>query len=325
MRVNELVKKYGITAVASLPLDRITADGNVFFVDSENSDALDADNGVAGELWSAPFATLNYAISRCTASQGDVILLAPRHAEILNDLGTASSDGNTDEVVADVAGINIIGLGVGLHRPTFTCGTTTSHTDTSAGINVTAANVMIKNIRVVSGLANIEIGITVGASADGFWIEDCYISDGNTNILEMDIGISIAAECDDVTILNCIFHTVTGGNCDSAIFVTGGADRLRVEGCYIFGYYAQGAIDADQSTASLEIILKDNVVMNIGAGIAIELVTTSTGTFVRNMVGSVGGSVDAAITGEDKMYLWENYEVDTYAVYGIIAPATAAS
>lgn len=325
MKVSDLVALYGVQAIASLPHDRITSDGNIFFVDSGNSKTLDADNGIAGQSWAAPFATLNYAISMCTASQGDIILLAARHAETLNDLGTASSDHETDEVVCDVAGINIIGLGVGLHRPTFTCGTTATHTEVTAGINVTAANVMIKNIRVVSGLATVSIGITVGASADGFWIEDCYISDGNTNILELVIGISIAAECDDVTILNCTFHTVSGGNCNSAIYVTGGADRLRIEGCYIFGYYAQEAIDANQSTASKEIILKDNVVMNIGAGMAIALVTTSTGTFVRNMVGSVGDTVDRAIVGEDAMYLWENYEVDTFAVYGIIAPATTAS
>ncbi len=310
----DLLHKYGwdfLAYMANLGIS-IPANAAVIFVDSNATNALDADDGRHGHLFDVPVATLEYAIGLCTDGQGDVILIAAGHAE---NITTAAP------CTVDISDLTILGLGTGLNRPTFSIAT-----NTTATISVTAANVSLKNIRVVSALANVAVGITVGASADGFWMEDCDVRDGGTAILEMVIGISLAAECDDVTILNCEFHTVTGGGCSSAIFATAGNDKLRVEGCHSYGYYSAANIDANATTLHAGVNIKDNVLVNMHAtGNCIELYTGTSGTVVRNMVGHTSGTIDEAISGDDGVYLFENYEVDAVAVSGVLIPATTAT
>lgn len=110
--------------------------GNVFFVHSGTGS-----NGNSGGP-EDPFATIDYAINQCTASQADTILLLPGHAETL----TAAS-----AITCDVAGIRIIGLGEGANRPTLTFGTSTA-----ASVVISAANTVIRNI---VGIGNID-GLT---------------------------------------------------------------------------------------------------------------------------------------------------------------------
>jgi hypothetical protein len=98
----------------------------VFYVHSTGSDGND------GLSWGKPFATLDYAIGKCTADKGDVILVMPGHAE------------TTTAIAADVAGIRIIGLGQGRNKPALTA--TTAATDL---INVSAASVTLRNLRLV--------------------------------------------------------------------------------------------------------------------------------------------------------------------------------
>ncbi len=324
-KAKDLIVKYGwqiMPYLSNLGVN-LLADSQVLFVDSGATNALDSDDTEHGHSFDKPYATLNFAINMCTASQGDVILLAPGHAEILNDFGTASSDNNTDEVVVDKIGVTIIGIGVGTLRPTFTCGTTGTHTDTTAGINVTAANVRISNIRVVSGLADIAAGITIGASADGTIIENCDIRDGNSATLEMIIGILVVANADDIIIRNNNFSTVPSGGCASVIKLAGGADRAIIEGNVCYGTYSAAAFDADQA-ASLETIIKDNIFANIGT-VGCALHASSTGVLVRNMIAGNGGTLDAGLTNTDLMYCFENYEVDEDNKNAVSVPATDVS
>jgi len=313
-KVKDLVAKYGwqfLGYLASLGV-HIPGNGAVLFVDSNATNALDADDTEHGHSFDMPLATLDYAIGLCTDGQGDLIILAPGHAETLT---------SATSCVVDKSDLTILGLGTGLNRPTFSFGTATTAT-----VSVTSANVTIKNCRFVSALANVAVGITVGASADGFWIENCDIRDGGTSILELVIGISLAAECDDVTILNCEFHTVTGGSCTSGIFATAGNDRLRVEGCHMYGYWSDSCLDANATTAHLGINIKDNTMVNMHAtGDAIKLYTGTSGTLVRNMVAGTSGTVDSAIDGDDGVYEFENYECDEVGKHAIVIPATACA
>lgn len=313
-KVPDLVSKYGWQFLGYLANLGVNLCGNsqVIFVDANATNASDADDGEHGHSFVKPCSTLEYAIGLCTDGQGDVILIAPGHTE---NITTALP------CTVDISDLTIVGLGTGLNRPTFTIAT-----NATATISVTAANVTLRNIRVVSNLANVAIGITVGASADGFWMEDCDIRDGNAANLEMLIGVSLAAECDDATILNSEFHTVASGGCTSGIFATAGNDRLRVEGCRMFGTWSDSCIDADATTAHLDICIKDNILANQHAtGDCLKLYTGTTGVVVRNMCGQASGSIDSAIDGDDGVYLFENYEVDAAAVTGTLIPATAAS
>ena len=103
--------------------------GNVYHVDS-GADAADNDNAATNPK--QPAATLDGAIGKCTANNGDVILVAPGHSETISAAAA---------ITFDVAGITVIGMGVGNSRPTITLDTATS-TD----IDVTAADVQIHNM-----------------------------------------------------------------------------------------------------------------------------------------------------------------------------------
>ena len=106
--------------------------GEIFFVHSGTG----ADSAGAGRNPDVPLATLDYAIGLCTASKGDMIYVMPGHAESLT---TAAA------IACDVAGISIVGLGVGDNRPVFTF----ASTNNAATWTVSADDVRISNIVAV--------------------------------------------------------------------------------------------------------------------------------------------------------------------------------
>lgn len=122
--------------------------GSIFYVDSTNTRAVDSASN-SGDDPSSPFATIDYAIGKCTASKGDVIIVAPGHAETI----TAAA-----AIALDVAGISIIGLGNGTNKPTITFGT-----NTTATISVTADNCRISGLRLVNNIDSLAVFIADGA------------------------------------------------------------------------------------------------------------------------------------------------------------------
>ena len=286
--------------------------GNVFYVDNTNGS-----NSNNGRDWQRAFSTLNYAISKCSDDSGDLILLAPYHAETVNDAGSASGTA-TDEVVIDKCGITIRGLGSGQLRPTFTIGSD----DTTAAFVVTAGttNVVLDNVILISGLADVAAGITLTATSDGFTLLNSTIRSGLGGSLEMVIGMTVAADCDDVKIHNCIFSTEAGG-CASAITCAGGCDRMEIVGCYIQGTYSVSGIKASVAQ-SLDVLVAHNVVTNQGAA-SIDFKTDNTGVFAYNIVGGTT-SIAAALVGTDAMYCCENYVTGAAGASGLIDPTVAS-
>jgi hypothetical protein len=177
--------------------------GNVFYV----NDATGINGiGGAGRASSKPLASLDYAIGRCTADNGDFIILMPGHSES----GTAANLFD-----ADVAGITILGLGDGAEMPTFTF----SDTDTTVAIG--AENVSIYNVRFAAGISAVVIGVAVEAAGDNFLMSDCVFPEPTTSSFEFVDAIDLAALADNVTIQNTTFfnadaiggsHFVEAGN-----------------------------------------------------------------------------------------------------------------
>lgn len=121
-----------IAGVPTLGTGTLPLGGSYFTVDSATGN-----NGNDGS-YGSPFATINYAISRCTASKGDVIIVKAGHAETIVAAGG---------ITVDKAGVSIIGLGAGTDRPEISFGTATS-----ASVLITAANVTIRNIVGISAV-----------------------------------------------------------------------------------------------------------------------------------------------------------------------------
>jgi uncharacterized Zn-binding protein involved in type VI secretion len=123
----------------------------VFWVDSTTGS-----NGNKG-TFIKPLATIKYALTLCTANQGDTIIAASGHQE------DVIADGDID---FDVAGVNVIFLGQGASRATLTF-----KTSASASIHITAKDVTLINPQFICD---------IDALADAIQIKDefCKIING---------------------------------------------------------------------------------------------------------------------------------------------------
>jgi len=161
--------------------------GTIFYVCSTQTGAADsAGRGLTPET---ALATWDYAIGRCTASKGDVIVLMPGHVETV----TAAAG-----VALDVAGVTTIGLGSGRIRPTVNY--TTAIT---ASVDVTAANCLVKNV-VFTPIGFDAITAAMNVTAADFWMDGCewQISTGtNAPVL----GILTAATATRLKVTNTKF------------------------------------------------------------------------------------------------------------------------
>lgn len=292
----------------SLIVQPLLVAGTEFFVDNTNGSNT-TNNGLN---WDQAFSTLNYAISQCTDGAGDVIYLAPWHEETIEDTGTASGT-TTDELVIDKTHISIIGLGVGENRPKFTL---EGATDAALVVTAATTHVYIYNIIVESNLANVADGITFTATSDGGTIENCTFRDGAADE-ELCVAIAIAADCDDMAILNCNFSTFAGGGCESAIELAGGSDRIKIIGNTIQGTYSAAGIDAD-AAASTEMVIMHNVITNQGA-LALGLDGGCTGINAYNCIAGTT-SIAAAMTDESAMWNFENYVTGEDGNSGLLDP-----
>lgn len=160
---------YGFTngiTVRGVPI-QVANPGQVFWV---NNSSVLTEGGIAGSngnpgTYQKPFSTIDYAVGRCTANRGDIIFVMPGHAETI--------DSATD-LVLDVAGISIVGLGTGSKRPTLTFAVAVT-----ANIPITAANMTVKNILHVANFADITSAYTATGTntPTDFCIDGCEFRD----------------------------------------------------------------------------------------------------------------------------------------------------
>jgi hypothetical protein len=198
----------------------VTFSGKVFWVDSATGS-----NGNKGTQ-SRPFATLDYAIGRCTANNGDTIIIKENHAETVTGVGG---------IAADVAGITIIGLGNFDQRPRFLM-------DGAATVTfaISAADVKIQNCVFAAGHADVVTCFAI--TAKGAWIDACEFVN---NVVDENFVTPIKAtstsdnNADGLRVTNCRWMSVDAA---SAEFIEANADIL---GLVVFGNFV-----AHEGTAS---------------------------------------------------------------------------
>lgn len=274
---------------------------DVYYVDS-----VFGDDGRSGRSIGTSLATLDAAIGKCTANQGDIIYLMPNHAEAKAVTG--------DIVTADVAGISIIGIGNGDQIPTFSLG------HAGATITVSAADVKISNIQVLGTIADVAVGITMAATSDRSIIENCEFRDSAADE-ELLVGISVAAAAHGVKILNNDFRTTVAAGSNNAILSAAVTD-LNVVNNVAYGKFATGAMLT--SGVLTRAVITGNTLVNAEAAIGIALSgTTSTGVLAKNLLGGTT-SIAAALTGENAMWCFENYITGEAAKSGKLDPVADA-
>ena len=282
--------------------------GDIWFVDSGHASASDAAG--YGQNPDAPFATLDYAIGQCTASNGDVIYVMPGHAENL----TAA-----DSIDVDVAGIKIIGLGWGALKPTF------STTAAAGSFKVDAANVLVRNLRLVANFATgTTAGMTLTANATNLIVEDCDWRDTSA-ANEFLLHVTIPTGVGPATFRRCTFVTAAGSMTNSFLFA-GTSTSFTIEDCYFFVDSADSVID-HAAGASTNLRIHNNTIINIdtgAAGYCIEQKSDGTGVASRNLLAY--NKVDAEVGVGAATWWFENYATNTVGTSsGVLDPAAGAA
>jgi hypothetical protein len=171
----------GLSIFANHPADPTQGIGRVFWVGNSTTPVPGGVTGVNsagahGDNAQRPFATLDYAVSQCTAARNDIIFILPGHAETI---ATATA------LDIDVAGVRIFGLGVGSNRPTFTVATAATAT-----ITWSANNTRTENIVVICNLDGLDSAMTVTGTDV---VLDLEYRDTSATV-EADIAITVTGD-----------------------------------------------------------------------------------------------------------------------------------
>ena len=284
--------KYGAT-IRNVPITSGHS-GDVFWVDS----------GVGGDgnkgTWDNPWATLDYAVGRCTANNGDIIYVKAGHAETL----TADS-----AVDIDVAGVTVIGLGTGADRPTFTFTTAVT-----ADFKLAANNVTIQNLLFVAGIDALTGPIEV--SADDCAIIDCEYRDDDTNNYETTDVIVTASTPLRMMIdgFKYIHDGGSGGTQNQSVIQLNGADKAIIRNCWIVADSATGVIE--DATTSDQILIENCIIESTEASptVAILLTATTTGTISNTYLRVASGTT--YLTATNDMQIFESFGTGTDATTG---------
>lgn len=190
--------------------------GEVFWVDSVNGS-----NGNKG-TFDRPFATIDYAVERCTANRGDIIMVKPGHVETIS--GAAG-------IALDVAGVAVVGLGIGSNRPTL------NFTATASTVTVTAANVTLRNLLLTGGIDAIVTMLAISAA-------DCSLLDIETRDVtgQMTSAITTATGAARLLIDGYIHRGAAAAGGANAIELVGADDGVTIKNFWIDGNFSAAAI-----------------------------------------------------------------------------------
>lgn len=220
-------------------------------------------NGNEGTL-DAPLGTIDYAIGRCTASYGSVIVVLAGHTETV----TAAAG-----VALDVAGVQIFGCGTGRNRPVvnFT-------TAVGASFKVTAANCSVRDIRFTGGLDALTNPIHIDAA--DFTLADCEWTDVTGQATDV---ILTTANADRLRITNLRYDGATAAGTNAGIAIVGG-DRIVIEDLWMDGNFAVGGIDV-RTTATTDLEVRNVIFRTRNAAdiFLVDTITASTGSIGPNI------------------------------------------
>ena len=242
--------------------------GNVLYVHNSGTSTG------PGDTPERAYSTLDAAIGGCTADNGDVILMCEEHAETIT--GAAG-------IAQDVAGVRIIGLGVGRNRPKITFGTADA-----ASWDVSAARCSIENVVLIN--ARDAQTAMVNVSAADVVIQDCefMLGDGTTQAV---LGILTTAGANRLIVRRNHMHgTVTAG-CSAGIRLVGG-DGILIEDNVITGAFSTTGNIENITTAGTMWTIRRNHLLNRtadGNNLTINVHADTTGLIVENR----GGVIDS--------------------------------
>jgi len=238
--------------------------GKVFWVDSGSGS-----NGSDG-VHTRPFATIDYAVGKCTANNGDLIWVKEGHTETV----TAAAG-----LALDVAGITLIGLGRGSARPTvnFT-------TAVGADMDVDADNILMSNFLFTGGVDALTGPIDVNAA--DFALLNCETRDVTGQATDF---IVTDANADRLLIDGWVHRGAAAAGAETAITIVGG-DNITIRNFWIDGNFGTAAIE-NVTTAAVNLSVYGDSQCFARTRNAADVIFTG----VATTTGNVGPNINARL------------------------------
>ena len=279
-------------------------------------------NGSDGNVgtFNAPFATLDYAIGRCRANKGDIIMIKPGHAE------TVSS---ATALALDVAGVAIVGTGIGSNRPTFTLDTATTAT-----VGVTAANIAIQNVVFSANFADI-VSVFTLVAAKNLTVNKCdFVATAtNMNFLHVIDTGTVTADADGLSVTGCKWLEPDAATLAFAL-VDGTNARWEINDNIVITGAATADVAAMFTCATTKILtqmtcLRNSVQITGNAGSVAGLwlttdATTHTGIMAYNNLKHIDATTEIWQTSNAGFGLFENRATAVGTAQGYLLPAVDA-
>lgn len=309
----------GLT-IREMPM-QVAFPGKVYWV---NNSSVLAPSGVNGSdnnpgTYRKPFSTLAGALTQCTASRGDIIMVMPGHAE------TVSS---STALTLNVAGVLVVGLGQGSLRPTFTLDTATTAT-----VNVTADNIGILNCVFKANFAGIAACFTL-TTAKNFSLSRCEFVD-NSSILNFKTLVDTDATSNnaDGIWLDTNRWVGLGATSGSCVIKMDGTNKDVIVRNNYFAHKATstaGFMPIATGKVVTGLHLDNNVFNLVGAQAATTgiLITTdgstNGGMISRNLVKSLDDTSEILVTASSGFVYSQNYYAGAADTSGYLLPAADA-
>jgi hypothetical protein len=259
------ITSYGvpITGPAWMPIPGVG--GKIFFVDAGQGN--NSNDGTDKEL---PLAGVDYAVGKCTANRGDVIVCLPGHVE------TISAAAGWD---LDVAGIHIIGIGRGADQPKLIMDTANT-----VDVDIDAAGISITNIHFESAFADI-VGM-VDVNAVDFMMTNCRFTEQvatENNLITILTGT--ANQSDRMVIQGCtVLHADAAGT--HFIKFPAAQDSCIIRDNWITGDF--GTMCIGGAGVITNVLIHNNVIRQLATtnDSCVSLAATATGIVSRNICGA---------------------------------------
>ncbi len=295
-----------------------THPGKAFWVSNNTTGLLAGQRGGSDGnrgTFDSPFASLNYAISQCLANRGDIIFIKPGHAETVSSATALNFN---------IAGVAIIGLGVGTSRPKFTLDTVNTAT-----IPVSKDNISIQNCQFVANFLAIPATFTL-TTAKEFTVQNCYFVDTSSvlNFLTIVKSTGAANTVDGLTFTDNVVVNLGVTSNNTTVLSANDIDRLTISRNYL-----KWAVQNDKAIAAVisagvvtNAILADNWcyrpnTTTAGGSLITVGGTTSTGIVARNYVQTLTTTTDLLFTTTVGLAAFENRVTGVVGATGFVIPA----
>lgn len=287
--------------------------GNTYYVSSI----------IAGQDGASPAtacATLALALAKCTANQGDKIVILPGHVETII-AATAITP----------AGVRIVGLGVGTKRPTFTFTTIAS-----AGYTVAVDNVSFENIIFVGNFLSIVSLFTLNTAAE-FSLVNCDFRDTDaTHGFLSIVTTTVAVNSDGLSIINCRRKSAATTTPGPLVVVANTIDRVTLTDNFLTHSVASnniaqllehGALVVTNLLCAWNFLYSINTDTATGAILVKTTATTGSGMIMHNRIRALDVAAEIVVTAAAIQYgFFDNlYIGDGTNTSGFVSPVIGST